>query len=514
MYMKYSAFIAIALVVFSFMSLVTETFGVQDDFMFYQQTHLADIWKTSYQNAVDQGRFFQMIIVPLFFKLIPYGLNSLRFASYLNLFLWSIDVVLIALLLKKILQQEAVFCIVLLFFAATVNIVGHYSPMVSYPVHYSFSIGLFLLSLLSFISYQENRKSAFLLVSIVLYSAFILFCELNILYLPFYLLLMKDMDKSWWRGILPPSIRPFIAVTIVYVLVYVVWSSFMSNNLYRGTKISSHLEISAVFKSIWAYSKPAIPLHFFHTDRGYLINNSFLPEGHKQNIAYIIYHAKALWWIKAFIIAGIAYAVTIRYKVSFTSKFKYVIPLLILYFFVPNSLISITPKYIEWSAFENYYVYTFYSYLTIVPFIAILFLFLLEVVPKASIKRAVVLILSLTLFVVSIVNDYLNEHALRSIRKSEQIIEALHQWYATDSFKQIKDGQKIEASCMTHRFSDILYFGFIPKNLEQYTKIHTNKSIDFIHKDSILNFKESEMDRLRIDTVQQKPRIYHTLAKE
>jgi len=482
--LKYLNILFIILLIWTIVPLINGAFGVGDDFLFYKEYHLLDYWEESLLSAKDQGRFFQSFIMPVFFKMIPYCSGNLFVASAINFILFAIDFILLAYFVSQIVKDVYIKYLLLLLLIITINIHGHYSPLVSYPIYFSFSIMLILLSFIFLEKYQKNKISYFLFLSVSSYFFAILFCEMHLFYLGIIVLINNNYEVKFRLHTIRKNPNTlFVLSTILYVMVYITWRIIFSSNQYLGNKIEVNAGLGNILATIISFSKSSVPLYFYFLDKNMLEQNSYLVTGHVQNIAYTLFHAKIEWLIKGLIVAATAYFLLRRVKPVFYKKIIYVLLLSFGFIFIPNFLIAITPKYIEWGRWENYYVYTFYSYLAAIVFISMLIVLPLVGIRKVLWAQLYIGLITTLIFMISVLNDYVNFHSRISIAKSEKNIEAINEFIKTDAFQSLHENSIILAPDLFVRPSDVLYFTWDEKSLKEFVEIKSNKKIIF--KDSI-----------------------------
>lgn len=464
--------------------LITGAFGVMDDYNYYSRLHLDTAFHHAHASATRQGRFHQLFMIPIFNQWLPYALNDLFIASAINLLLIGIDLILLAVFLKKLVSSEndrGIFYFVLIFLLITLNIHGHYSPLTSYPINFSFSLLILLLSYLFLLQHFETGKKWLYSLSVGCYLFALVFSELYILYLPILLLLTwksTDNFKKIWNH---PAV-PYLIGVFCYLVVYFCWKIYTHDATarhYPGNRLADDLSLSKIGETILSFSQPGTPLYFFFMDRDTMYLNSYLTEGHHQDLWYTILHAKTEWLAKGILVAVLIYF--ILQKIVVKSRRKLMISLLVAaaFIFVPNFLISLTSQYIGWGRWENYYVYSFYSYLGFASLIALLFIYLVSLINNQFLRVAYCSLIALLFFIVTVANDYINFHVTYSIHKAERCNMALHSLMQSKEFRAIPNHSIIAAPDLMQQYTDVFYFYWNEKTLREYVLINSGKDLVF-----------------------------------
>ncbi len=464
--------------------LITGAFGVMDDYEYYSRLHLDTAFHHAHISATKQGRFHQLFMIPIFNQWLPYALNDLFITSAINLLLIGIDFILLAVFLKKFVSSEkdrGIFYFILIFLLITVNIHGHYNPLTSYPINFSFSLLILLLSYLFLQHHLETGKTWSYCLSVGCYLFALIFSELYILYLPILLLLTWKSSGNFKKTWKHPSV-PYLIGVFCYLLVYLSWKIYTHDATarhYPGNRIAADLSLSKIGETILSFSQPGAPLYFFFMDRDTMYLNSYLTEGHHQDLFYTILHAKTEWLMKGILVAAMIYF--ILQKIVVIAPRKLIIAMLVAaaFIFVPNFLISLTSQYIEWGKWENYYVYSFYSYLGFASLIALLFIYLASLIHNKFLRVAYCSLIALLFFIVTVTNDYINFHVKYSIHKAERCNMALHSLMKSKEFAAIPNHSFVAAPDLMKQYADVLYFYWNEKTLHEYVLINSGKDLAF-----------------------------------
>jgi len=512
---NYIKYILIVLIIWTFFPFLNQTFGVGDDIMYFNITQSNDIWDVGLDFAKKQGRFYHAFSTPIFAMYIPYFTENLLITSIFNLTLIAIGFVLISFFLKELFNKKEFFYILLVYLLATVNIDGHYNPIISYPVYFSISIIAILSSFILLIKYQKTNNKNLLYISSALYFLSLLFCELHVFYLLIILIInIKNPFKENFKNLHKNPSVIYISATVVYIIIYVSWRLIFNDETYKGSQIDPNISMLSFIKTVFTFSIPATPIYFFFTDKTLLMQNSFLVEGHTQNLLHVLIHSKIEWLIKALLLTIIF---TISLKLISGIKNKTAVTVLVLSFtfiFIPNILISITSKYTEWGEWENYYCYTFYSFLSFSIFYSTIIVFVKDRIPNIIIKNIFIGTISFCIFIFSITTDYVNTHVKISIQKSERQLKTLNTFISTTEFNSLPNNAIIVAPDLFNRQSDNLYFCWEKPTIETYIKNKTNKKLDFY---SSFNFlpekKSSQMYYLKYSSNPKFDESYIVLSK-
>lgn len=478
---QFISYLLFVLIAWTFYPLLNQTFGVGDDVMNFNTTQSNDYWEAGMYFAKNQGRFFHAFLTPIFAMLIPYFSGNLLITSIINLTLIATIFILLAYLLKELLNQKFFFYMLLVYLLSTVTIDGHYNLLISYPVYFEISIISILCSYILLIKHKHTNNVSLLISSILFYFFGLLFCELHVFYLLIILIInLKDPFKSNFKNIHKNTSLLFIAVTLVYIITYISWRLLFNDGTYSGSQIAPNLSPLSFLKTVLNFSIPSTPIFFFFTDKELLLRNSFLSEGHTQNLLYVLIHSKIEWVIKALLLASI-FGYSLR-QIS-GIKNRTAISIIIISFafiFIPNMLISITSRYAEMGKWENYYYYTFYSFLSFSVFFCSIVVFIKNNISNKIINNILIGLFSFCIFIFSITTDYINSHVRLSLQKSERQIATFNKFIATNEFKSLPENTSVVAPDLFVPHSDNIYFCWDRATIDLYVKNKVNKKLKFV----------------------------------
>ena len=221
----YLAFIIIGLI--TFYPFFTTGFGNADDLHNYLVTQKGDYFGNAKLLAYIAGRFYFYLVLPV------HNLTYINDNMVITKFFQIVPIVLCILLFARILfvmtrSKELSLLFVLLFLVLT-QVSGHTSLYVTYPLFFTFSFALLLISFLLLFHYLESKKKKLIIYSTIFFTIGLLFYEIYLLYivllfftiLIYYLREKKDIKQVVKETFL--LLTPYISVSLIYVVIYFVF---------------------------------------------------------------------------------------------------------------------------------------------------------------------------------------------------------------------------------------------------------------------------------------------------
>jgi len=428
-------------------------FTTGDDLEYYLTWLVGDLFTNANIYAHGAGRFFFLITKPIYsFPYIGDNFFLTKLIQYASLLL---AFVLFAITVSKIFKSTELGLLSFLILFVPLSVTpDYYIPVISYPLFFTFSFSLALLSLLSLLSYFETGKNKFLIVSALLFAVTVLFYETYLLFLLFtgIFIFVRSCRQ---RGTLNTfkskpfykEIMPFVAIGIIYLIVYFSFRAAIRTpeGFYSGSSFSKDFNWANFIKILFKYNNGALPTKIYHLNQDIISANSLLAEGHKNNFWYILTHSSLLWIVNAIIQAILFFFILLKNKTAISWK-KIGLGILFSFLFAifAHFLVAIAEKYNSEYAYLNGYVTTFYSYFGItLLFSLVLFGFYKIASNKKWLQYPILAIMTCLVFYISIVTSYSNDHLSRDWQHSHNRFNLINEMSKEKVFDGIPENALI-----------------------------------------------------------------------
>lgn len=483
--------------ILTFSNFIYTGFSTNDDYEYYTRFfNDANVWKTSYEYAKMNGRFYFTFMQPLFNIIIPYSFDSIVLTRIFNLMLIFLGAVIFALNLKKVFKTSKYSYLFVLFYLVFVTIKGSNNPIISYPFYFSTSWVFFQLATYFFLKFLDNDVNKYKFFSLIFYSLALLFYEMYLVYsIMFIAITFIFYYKLNWKILFLTLFKKnnlFIYANIVYVIVYYAFKKQISDELYDGVNIAGEFKFYSFARAMFYLSKGAMPLHLFFSGHGVYDNCSYLLGGHVQSIITPILNIKIEWLVKSILVATGLLIIAKKYQENKTHLFdtKQKIMLFLLSFvliYIPHFLLALTVKYQYYAnmGMDNYITTYFSSFIF---FSWLVFLTYLILSIKINLVKNIVF--TLFVFIVSVSSiliDYSNFHAKRDLEKVYDFFESIDNLVKSEDFKTIKDSSVIVAPDLFKVNSDISYYNTGNFDIMHYVKAKTNRTFVFSKDSNLIN---------------------------
>jgi hypothetical protein len=440
------------------------------------------LFETAALEAKLQGRITFFWSYPLL--RVPYIFDN--FTWYVIAKFSSLFAILAALYFMtiKVTKSDwiAVFALVL-FFGFIQNGWDH-NALTAYPFAINFIGALFLISIGLF-AYAIDKKKIGLAISAGVLYFFSLSNELFVLFFPVYLaLLVRDKKTDEGYGNLIKSRRiyifPVFFSLILYLILYVTWR-LMHPTIYDGNSLNA-LNATEAAKVIGAYSLSAFPFASIQFIVSPAHQNIFMDA---PGLNEILANISVAHYVKLIVMTYLFYWMMSVQRSNVESKKLIYTSILVsaIGIFLPNLLLGFIQKHQTWVASGSYsYLYTFYSFLSAIIFIALIFSIMLKKISKwnSLIRNSFFLILSLSLAIISFAVDLRNHFVTNDQKLSHRKLELMSVVIASPAFAEVPNGSVIVAPTLTTHLRGI---AATPSSYwSKYIKMKTGKNIEFSEK--------------------------------
>jgi len=481
-------------------------FTTADDLEFYIRALKGGLLEDAYWYARGQGRFYFLFMKPLYH--FPYLIDNFYFTKTIQYGFLILSFILFSVVIRKIFLQKELSIFIFLLLFAFLSIVRPFCflPVTAYPFYFSFSFSLLMVALLFLIKYYETTQYHYLIISIILSALVILFYETYLIFLFFiclfiFLKTISILGKQTFKNKrFYKEIIPFITIGIIYIIVYVLYRANVQNVgvNYGGAAIATHFNIYHFFKILWNYNLCAIPTYAYYDSQNIMVANSLLTSGHQNNFWYIITHTSVIsvvnTLIQCFIFFFLCYKM--RNRISW-KKIILAILALILLTFSSHLLLAISEKYnpsVGWSSHKGY-ITTFFSYFFITSLIAFLIYSGIKACYKYKwLKNSFIVMATLSLFFVSTIIGYSNDHLSRDYALTQNSFEMVEKSIKKGMMNDIPDEAIIYSKelCSTSATSGNVIFMQSKYVWRDFIYIKTKKKMNIY--DVVENIQENFSD--------------------
>ncbi|MBP5535813.1 MAG: hypothetical protein J6X62_03380 [Bacteroidales bacterium] len=322
--------------------------------------------------ATTQGRFYFLLTKP--FYIVPYLVDSFLFTKAVQYAMLLIAFLLFGRLVGRLTSSHTagLLCAFLPVASLTITPNNHIAT-IAYPFYFSFSMSLLVGSALMLLRYRRGGRHAWLVGSVALAAAGVLFYEQ---YVVFLLAGIAAVFIAGWRreGIAAMFRQrhnreqwlPYAVVVVVYVLLYVGWRRFLfwqgNDSFYEGASLSASISWRNFIELLWRLPQSALPWFPLKSCGGDIAAES--ADGFICTMPFVATHLTAKGWLCCLLNVCVAVALLLNID---TSKLRWRtiaigIPLALAMAMLSHLLIALTPKYnLDWFPWLSGYVTTYFS---------------------------------------------------------------------------------------------------------------------------------------------------------
>ena len=482
-------------------------FTCTDDFQFYNTALRGDFARNAQCYAQSQGRFYFLITKPLYS--LPYLFDNFIFYKCFQLFCLLLSYVSFSYLIKKLTHSNA-FAIAtgLFLMIATPITINLHLPFIAYPCYFTFSFALFCFGCVLLVKYYETNSYKFLIFSAIVLFCATLFYEVYLLFLFFIVCFMvcrywhkNGVGKSLASKRFYVELLPVACSGLLYVGLYLFYRRY-ANSTYAGNVISSDFSWTNFFTILYECTKGVFPLQNFNQMAATMAQNSPLYEGHYKSFVFALMHAPVQAYANALLQMLLLYWLVRKMENSVT--WKQLIAFVLCgsaLAFSSHILIAVTPKYNnDWYSYMQGYVTSFYSFFFIILALVSLGYALLKISYKSKPLFGVcVVVLAAVAGMVSVVNQYTNDHASRAWQLSHQRFVVLDEMFKTNAFQALKPSDVVYAPDFCDEYMGTI---FVSRDWRNYIKDRYNPEFRFC-------FLYDELARLKSEIEEQQADIYY-----
>lgn len=401
-----------------------------------------------WQSAVNQGRVGNLL-ADLLLKL-PYMIDS---RIYFDLLRFGSPLVFLSILysfIRQAYRSTALAILVAVFFLAFIQNNWNHNLLTSYPFIFNLLAIIFLLSIIAFANYQKHG-GIYGLISAILYficlsnELFVLFFVVFIGIAIFYEIQDGHQERPHSRTFsILKRLSPIIFSLSFFLVLYASWRYFFPS-IYTGNTASLS-DLPRMAKVVWIYSVSAFPGFEFFANLFAPLFFGFTPL--EQGMGVPLSELRVEWLVKALIAAYLTWHV-LRDKsiASLLDRHQgYGLLLALLCIFLPNILLGFTEKYRQWVEHgSTSYVYTYYSFIAVVVFLALGVASLIKRIEPHLPKMLLAGFVAFTTGILSLVTDFGNYYVTTDQQLSQQKWNIIDRFTQTAEFLDLPDNAVIYA---------------------------------------------------------------------
>lgn len=408
-------------------------------------------------NAVKDFNIFQIIqaarnsgrINPfasmLLFK-VPYLFDNFLYTKSMTVIPIIISFLLFTYTIYLYSKSKKLALLTLVVLVSTLQFSWNHSLLTSYPFSHTVTWCAFLLSCITFYKYIHERKRLYIWITIGLYFFSLCLYEMYVPFIAIYCVFLhietiqnKENIYRKYKKIVP------LALTLcMYLALYISFRTFFAIRVYSGAElhINSMESIERALTTMFQYSLVAFPTNFLQNiNYQSFIYNYFQTISTPQiSFLYILMHAQAEWIvlsiISSFLVAHILMQKAPHIHIPFRSLFI----LGIAFLFLPNLVISFTPKYQDWvQRGDTAFLTTFFSMFGSALIISVLCIFIYKKISRSN-RILFFACIIIIMFRYTLITSYANSHIIQSQILSNRKWQVIDAFIQTDEFKNIPDG--------------------------------------------------------------------------
>ena len=438
----YIAFLIIA-IVFS-TPLFLSGFGSADDFQAYLIVRLNKIWTDIVEISEFGGRFYYLLIRWLYY--VPYLVDDMFFTKWFQVIPILGSFIVFAWLIFEVTRSKPLAWFTVLIFLTASQASTHTSLFFNYPILYSLSFSMLIISVVLMLKYYEHRNKAAFAGAVVLFAAGLLFYETYLLFLLFILLVIADhnlrTETGWGRRLKKATIQflPFLIVALLYLAVYLLYRHYHPSQ-YPGTQLlSGKASVVNFFKVLWNLSVSSFPLTVYESNHWLFESKSELVGGYSSVLLKLFLNAKAAWLIKGLLVMICGYLLLTMMNGIKTRTFLTGAGVAILLIFIPHIPLAISEKYIYYVVETNMqgYVTTYFSLFGTMMFITYFIAWIMNLLKfNRFVKHTLATVFAFGFFICSVITDFTNHAIAMDFRSSNLRLYAVREYLKSDAYKSI-----------------------------------------------------------------------------
>lgn len=423
------------------------------DDMVYSQLGSTHDWDSPYTNAVGMGRFYYLYSGYLY--MTPYIIPSFWYFKLCALGPLAAIPYLLGCVLRRATRCSSAMPLTVLLYFVGLQFYTDYYPTAAFPFVFTFSIVVFLLSLIGWLSYLENGRRVTYWLSLGLFVLGILPYETFVVLFTAVTALITiglRQGRGW------PSLRccydamhqmrGHLLALLLYAMFYIGFTFIpvpegFSRDHYQIAETGFNLALFG--KTMVFMSGTSLPTaSFFYGNTHYLTQLVWDSPSHFSSALDVVRVARVDWWVRAFLSAGLTAALISRRSVRPADSQYSLLALLLVGLVVmllSPILHALTTKYQEQVA-RGVFVYlpTFFAFLGFVTVSTAALLFVQQRLPSSRwLAFLTITGCATTVGAISLVHSFNNYHVARYQSHQALTWTVLEQALETHPFQQLPD---------------------------------------------------------------------------
>ncbi|MBO7134119.1 MAG: hypothetical protein J6W06_08180 [Bacteroidales bacterium] len=458
-----------------------------DDFQYYITTRRGPSfwWEDAKFYASYAGRFYFLLVKP--FYNIPYMIDNFLYTKIVQYVTLAVLYGLFSYFIYKIFKSRYFSLLVLLLLFVNTALTYMVYPVVAYPFYFSFSLILFLLSMLLFFRYAKTGLYRYLVLSVALFFITLLFYETYIVFIGMFglYICVRNVRKFGFKGVWKEKsfykeLLPFVFIVLLYLALYFIWRKIAASDvteLYEGSVFASDFSISNYVKLLWKLTYVCFP---FHLCDGFG-SGTAVDYGAIGNLKYIIRNSELISYVNA-ILQTTLFVFIVR-KIDFDSFRKrnilFAIVVAMVVALLSHSVLGLAGKYNSdwWIESNNCYVTSFFSYFGVMLALALTVVFIVKLVSKTNVVKGIVyVLLSLFIFIFSLSMNFSNRRMGTEYKQIQNYFRVMDYVVDHNGFNEIEAGSIIYFDCSKFYWRDTYQYLWVKTDMK-YIWVDSNEKL-------------------------------------
>jgi hypothetical protein len=371
--------------------------------------------------AEGTGRFYFYLVKWIYS--VPYLIDSKVYFYF-----WFITPILSTLflfvwLIKRVSKNVVITYLATLLCCSFLIYFAKHSAITAYPLYFTLSLTLILISFHLFVSYRDTKKYKHLLLSAFTFGIATLFYECYLVYYVLYFALiilrysLKTLFKEGnWRMALKEMI-PYFGMALLYITVYL--SYYLSHQSgYSGNQVATDLTFSRMLKTLFTMSVNGLPFVTFFDYKRFFIDYALSLSSIQSYFILTITNISAIAYLKGGLVGLLIYLLRDRKLPRFSNKVLiWGVTLSVLFIILPHLPLAFSEKYTSY--IQKTYITTSFAFFSVIGVLLCIYLFTIQSISKQWIKRLIQVVLGTILVIATVVTQYTNERVTDDMRISQ-----------------------------------------------------------------------------------------------
>jgi hypothetical protein len=432
-----------------------------------------------------QGRVF---FVSFFWTYLPFAIKNFAYFKFIQIGSIILNITLISILATLITDNKKSFFLTFLIGLVFLQNSWEHNVVSAFPGFLTIPLSILIFSMILFIYYFKKNNKKYLWLSLIFYILTLFSYEIYILFLPIFFFIALGYEKKLLKVI--KKFLPFIITGFIYLLIYVLFR-LKFGSYYGGVQIQKSFNLINALKVIWYFSFSSFPLFLVNTEKyRYLmtIYNDSLYRLDLLTAKYLFFSGinffnflksiQVQWLVKGIIVFYLSYVSISNAKTKKNNLF-FPIVLGVVYFFIPSFLHSLTQSYQD-SVVKYQQLgmpVTYVSYIDIILTFSLIVIYFRNKINNKSVLKIFIIVISSTLFLVSIINDYTNFQIAKYQTMAKYKWETVDRFIKSKEFNEVPENSTIYAPSLWYQIGSA---AFNQSYWTDYITYQTNKKVNVV----------------------------------